>query len=309
MSALTPTAPPLKRKTMPVPTVQRADESVRYVQGQVIGSGGAGAVYTGWDQQLRRHVAIKRLNQSPSTPEQEKASFLREVHQLASVSHPNILSVHDVCSDQKGLFMVTEYLPGRNLRDIVQVQALNEDQIITLAYQTLCALASTHSRSIVHNDIKPENIIVWEDGAQRWQIKLLDFGCARAKGEIPTDAQGHVLGSIYYVSPEIVQAQAPDYRSDLYSFGLVLYYALTGREPFNGDTPLDIAKARLERDPMPIQKYRNDVSAEIIAWISQLTRKEKEHRPATASAALELLEQALSKKSWISKIFHGLGSR
>lgn len=298
-----------KRKTTPMPAVQRAEESVRYVQGQVIGSGGAGAVYTGWDQHLRRHVAIKRLNQSPNTPEQEKTSFLREVHQLASISHPNILSVHDVCSDQKGLFMVTEYLPGRNLRDVVQIQALNEDQIITLAYQTLCALASTHSRGIVHNDIKPENIIVWEDGAQRWQIKLLDFGCARAKGEIPTDAQGHVLGSIYYVSPEIVQATSPDFRSDLYSFGLVLYFALTGREPFSGNTPLEIAKARLEGDPIPIQKYRNDVSGEIIGWIAQLTRKEKDQRPATATAALVLLEQALSKKSWISKIFHGLGSR
>jgi eukaryotic-like serine/threonine-protein kinase len=289
--------------------VVKAEAAVRYVQGQVIGSGGAGAVYTGWDQHLRRHVAIKRLNTTPETLQHNKEEFLREAHQLAGISHPNILSVHDICTDQKGLFMVTEYLPGKNLRDLVQVEPLNEQSFYTVVYQTLCALASTHCRGIVHNDLKPENIVVWEDGARRWQIKLLDFGCARAKGEMPTDAHGHILGSIYYVSPEVVQAKPPDFRSDIYSLGLVYYFALTGHEPFQGDTPYDIAKAHIDRDPLPIQKYRNDLPNELIAWITHLTRRQPADRPQTAVEAMDLLEQAISKKSWITKLFHGMGQK
>jgi serine/threonine protein kinase len=223
-----------------------------------IGAGGMGEVFRARDTKLGRDVALKVLPQTVANDPHVLARFEREARAIAAVSHPNILAIHDFVTGGEASFVVTELLQGETLRDRLTQGALAPRKAADLGRQVARGLAAAHDAGIVHRDMKPENLFLTEDG----RIKILDFGLATDK----SDATGHdketeaatrtsltapgtVLGTVGYMSPEQVRGEATDNRSDIFSFGAVLYEMVTGARPFVRDTHAETMTAILKEEP------------------------------------------------------------
>ena len=219
-----------------------------------IGAGGMGEVYRARDAKLNRFVAIKVLPGQFAADPDRLARFEREAQAIAALSHPGILAIHDFGRANGVTDAVMELLEGSTLRERLESGPLPPRRAIELAIQIVRALAAAHDKGIVHRDLKPENIFVTADG----HVKILDFGLARL---IPSSAEtaaattqartadGLVLGSPGYMSPEQVRGAAADHRSDIFSFGAVLYEMLTGTHAFRGGSAVETMNAILKEDP------------------------------------------------------------
>lgn len=264
----------------------------RYQIQDKLGAGGVGAVFSAYDNELKRWVAIKRLlSANDASGDQNLAAELRrEADALASLRNPNIVTIFDVASDANGLFMVMELLEGEDLADVVARGPLHYDDFKELASQSLEALLAAHERHILHRDIKPENIKVERLPGGRMQSKIIDFGLARAgmvARKQTEDQEGSVMGSIFYMAPEQLTRAPVDVRTDLYSLGCVFYEALSGRKAFEGETMNEVIDKHINHDIVPLNLVAPHVPPWLGAWVLRLMALNPEDRPSDAQQAIE----------------------
>jgi len=271
----------------------------RYRQDELVGAGGAGAVYKGFDLQLQRTVAIKRLRDPAGsvvvdagrqgTPE----ALIQEAKTLSSLQHPNIVTVYDVALDEDGHpFVVMEFLSGQDLAQVVKRGTLTEPDFLVVAEQVLQALIVAHGRGILHRDIKPRNLMLEWLTDESFQVKLLDFGLAKlthSPVEQSVDQGGAMLGSINYMTPEQFERKPIDARTDLYSLGATLYFALTGTQAYEGETGPEVMAAHLHHLVPSLSPLRPDLPTALCDWVERLMSRRPEDRPASAREALQLL--------------------
>lgn len=219
----------------------------RYEIRQRIGRGGMASVWEADDRVLGRTVAVKILSDRYASDPDFVERFRREASAAAKLSHPNIVAVFDRGEFEGNYYIVMEYLPGPDLKGIIREQGpLNPRNAVDAALQILAALAAAHKRDVIHRDVKPQNVMVAEDG----RLKVTDFGIARAGDEVEMTAAGSVIGTAQYLSPEQARGNDVTTASDCYSVGIVLYEMLTGRVPFDGDTPVAVAMRQVNEPPV-----------------------------------------------------------
>ncbi|AET70130.1 protein kinase family protein with PASTA domain [Desulfosporosinus orientis DSM 765] len=256
----------------------------RYEVLERIGAGGMAIVYKAKDLLLNRVVTIKVLREQFVTDEDFIRRFRREAQSAASLSHPNIVSIYDVGKDGDTEYIVMEYVEGRNLKEIIREYApLSTDQAINLARQITGAIQNAHENHIIHRDIKPHNILVTAEG----NVKVTDFGIARAVSSATVTHTGDIVGSVHYLSPEQAKGIQSNERSDIYSLGIVLYELLTGKVPYDGETPIAIALKHLQQDPEPPSRLNPRISKDFEAVIMRAISKSPEQRYSSAKELLE----------------------
>lgn len=245
-----------------------------------LGAGGMGEVYRACDTRLNRDVAIKVLPASFANDPDRLQRFAQESRAAAALNHPNILSIHDVGEDRGIPYVVTELLEGESLRERMRTGALPTRKAIDFARQIANGLAAAHAKGIVHRDLKPENLFITSDG----RVKILDFGLAkftRPESESSDDAPtlqvatevGTVLGTAGYMSPEQVRGKPADARSDIFSFGTILYEMLSGKRAFHGDSTADTMSAILKEDPPELSQTNRNVPPALEAIVRHCLEK------------------------------------
>ncbi len=255
----------------------------RYRVDALIGEGGMAHVYRGTDITLDRPVAIKILREELSHEEDVVSRFRREAHSAAKLSHANIVQVYDTGVDAGKYYIVMEYLPEADLKQIIEEYApLPLRKVLEFATPAAEALDYAHRAGIVHRDVKPQNMLFSDSG----QVKLSDFGIAAAAGSPGLTADGKVLGSARYISPEQAQGASAGPASDIYSLGVVLYEALTGRLPFDGDTAADIAAMHLRETPPSPRSVNPNLSPEAEFVINKAMARDPQRRYRSAAELL-----------------------
>lgn len=260
-----------------------------------VGQGGMGAVYRAYDTRLRRQVALKVL--VPEHLGDPERRLLQEARAASALNHPNIVTIYEVGSDSGVDFIAMEWIEGQRLKEAIPAQGLPLPTALDYAVQIACGLAHAHGTGIVHRDLKPGNIMVTADG----HVKLLDFGLARrvAMGDTETTLtrQGEVAGTPPYMSPEQAQGHEVDARSDIFSFGAVLYEMLTGQRAFGGDTAIAQLEAVLRVEP-PL----GGVPAELAKLVSRCLRKDParraQHMEDVKLALEEMRELQSARRPW-----------
>ena len=278
-----------------------------------IGAGGMGEVYRAHDPRLDRHVAIKVLPALLAADPDRVRRFEQEARAVGRLNHPNILAIHDVGQVPEGLpasgvpFLVSELLDGRTLREEMGGRALPLRTALDYAHQIASGLAAAHEKGVVHRDLKPENVFVTREG----HVKILDFGLAKLRPD--TDASeaatvanvtgpGVVMGTTGYMSPEQVRGQDADHRSDIFSFGSVLYEILTGRRAFQGGTGAEVMSAilHLEPPPMTAASGDRDIPAGVVRIVQRCLEKPVDRRFQSArdlAFSLEALDEAAGTRA------------
>ena len=220
----------------------------RYEILEKIGNGGMATVYRAKCHVLNRYVAVKILRDEFTTDSEFIKRFNSEAQSAASLTHPNIVSIYDVGNEDNLYYIVMELIQGKTLKDIITEDGkLSWKWSINVAMQIASALETAHKNNIIHRDIKPHNIIITEDGI----AKVTDFGIAKAVSNSTINAFGKTIGSVHYFSPENARGVYKDAKSDLYSLGVVLYEMVTGRVPFDADTPVSVALKHMQEEPIP----------------------------------------------------------
>ena len=190
-----------------------------------IGAGGMGEVYLAEDTKLNRKVALKFLADQFSSDQSARNRFTREAQAIAAMDHPNVVSIYEVNEFKSRPYFAMQYIEGKSIEEVIKGKQLQLPEIIRLAIQICEGLQAAHNKGIVHRDIKPSNIFIDKDGRAR----ILDFGLARIRGMETLTRTGTTMGTLFYMSPEQVQAKETDLRSDIFSFGVVLYEMITGK--------------------------------------------------------------------------------
>ncbi|HSF24380.1 MAG TPA: protein kinase [Blastocatellia bacterium] len=250
-----------------------------------LGSGGMGEVYLAHDTKLSRKVAIKFLPKQLTANEQARRRFLREARAAATLDHPNICAIHEVGEEDDLSFIVMQYIEGETLADRIRRQPLELSEALTIAVQVADALSEAHSRRVIHRDIKPQNVMM----TARGQVKVLDFGLAKVmpdglsvQSEAETESllseSGVILGTIPYMSPEQVRGEALDARTDIFSFGALLYEMVSGRQPFVSNSNATTITAILTKEAPPLARYSAEVPAELERIVAKALRKDRDER-------------------------------
>ena len=259
----------------------------RYKILQKLGSGGMGEVFVAQDTKLARKVALKILPPDVADSPARRERFEREARAVAALSHPNVLAIHDFGEDQGVTFAVTELLEGKTLRERLDEGTMSPVEAVGYARQIVDGLAAAHERGIVHRDLKPENLFITKDG----KIKVLDFGLAKQAGEgggeeAPTKTRatepGTIMGTVGYMSPEQVRGQSADHRSDVFSFGAILYEMLTGERAFDGESSGVVMSAILKEDPPPLLKKKPNLPSSLQQIVDWCLKKNPDERLQTA---------------------------
>ena len=250
---------------------------------ELLGAGGMGEVYRARDSRLGRDVALKVLHDDVARDPARLKRFELEARAVASLNHPHILTVHDVGSDDGTPYVVSELLEGESLREVLSRRSPAQRQVLAWAVQAAQGLAAAHRKGIVHRDLKPENLFLTTDG----RIKILDFGLAKQTAanlgsaeltESSPTKPGVVMGTVAYMSPEQVQAQAVDARSDLFSFGVVLYELLGRKHPFRRETVAATVGAILQETPAPLVSLDATIPRAVDGIVRRCLEKRREER-------------------------------
>ena len=267
----------------------------RYEIIEKIGNGGMATVYKAKCHVLNRYVAIKILRDEFTTDEEFIKRFEVEAQSAASITHPNIVSVYDVGVDGNLHYIVMELIKGKTLKEIIieEKGALPWKWSINIASQIASALEIAHKNEIVHRDIKPHNIIITEDGI----AKVTDFGIAKAVSNSTITAFGTTMGSVHYFSPEHARGGYTDAKSDLYSLGVVMYEMLTGKVPFEADTPVSVALKHMQEEPKAAIEINPNIPRAVNDVIMKALKKEANLRYQSATSMLFDLKRALKEPS------------
>ena len=265
----------------------------RYEILEKIGSGGMATVYKAKCHVLNRYVAIKILRDEFTTDEEFVKRFEVEAQSAASITHPNIVSIYDVGVDGNLHYIVMELIKGKTLKDIIVEERgpLPWKWSVNIAIQIASALETAHKNHIIHRDIKPHNIIITEDGV----AKVTDFGIAKAVSNSTITAFGTTIGSVHYFWPEHARGGYTDEKSDIYSLGVVMYEMLTGRVPFDADTPVSVALKHMQEEPTPAIAVNPAVPIAVNDIIMKALKKDTNLRYQSATAMLIDLRRALKE--------------
>src|ERR1700686_2648579 len=281
----------------------------------LLGAGGMGEVYRARDSRLRREVAIKVLPQALSLDADRMRRFEQEALATAALNHPNILAVFDIGTSEGSPYVVSELLEGETLRERLRSGAIPVRKTLDYAMQVAHGLAAAHEKGIIHRDLKPENLFVTKDG----RVKILDFGLAKltqpdssSHTSMPTATHGTeagvVMGTAGYMSPEQVRGMALDPRSDIFSFGAILYEMLSGKKAFHGETAADTMSAILKEEPPELSETNRNVSPALERIVHHCLEKNPESRFHSASDIAFDLEHLSGLSGSSAKVAAGAGS-
>ncbi|HSB09427.1 MAG TPA: serine/threonine-protein kinase, partial [Blastocatellia bacterium] len=289
-----------------------------------LGAGGMGEVYRARDSRLNREVAIKVLPASFSDDQDRLRRFEQEATATSALNHPNILTVYDIGSYEGSPYIVAELLEGEELRDLLDDGVIAQRKVIDYAQQIAGGLAAAHSKSMVHRDLKPENIFITTDG----RVKILDFGLAKltpsklaagASSEVATQKAitdaGTVMGTVGYMSPEQVRGQVADYRSDIFSFGAILYEMLRGRRAFIGESQIEVMNAILKEEPEELTQTNSKINPALEMIVHRCLEKKPERRFQSTSdlcfaiEALSTPSESRVETSAMPAVTEGAGKR
>ena len=277
----------------------------RYEIRSKIGEGGMGEVYRARDTQLGRDVAIKVIPSSVAVDKDRLRRFEQEACAAGALNHPNILVVHDIAAHDGSPYVVSELLEGETLRKRIAGTPLNQRRAIDYALQIANGLAAAHEKGIIHRDLKPDNIFITNDG----RLKILDFGLAKltqldgnqSQTDVPTKRvdthPGVVMGTVGYMSPEQLKGRAVDQRSDIFSFGAILYEMLSGRRAFHRESVAETMSAILKEDPPELSDTNKKVSPALERIVSHCLEKNPEarfHSARDITFALEALSGSIA---------------
>jgi serine/threonine protein kinase len=268
----------------------------RYRIARLLGRGGMGRVYEARDEDLRRPVALKLLPASVANNDERRQRFLREARSAAAVTHPNVAVIYEIGDSEGRVYIAMELISGRSLRELL-ADRLPVLEALRIANHMAQGLAAAHESGIVHRDLKPENVMVTAKG----EVKILDFGLAKLHeagsltvlGEAKTEQQiteeGRVLGTPAYMSPEQARGETVDARSDVFSFGVMLYEMLAGVRPFQGETAFAMLLAVMTKEPEPLSRVNPDVTQEISSTVARSLEKLAEARYANGHELVDAL--------------------
>ena len=267
----------------------------RYEIIEKVGNGGMATVYKATDLVLKRYVAVKVLRDEFTTDEEFIRRFETEAQSAAKLVHPNIVSIFDVGVDNGIYYIVMELIQGKTLKEIILEERgpLPWKWSVNVAIQIASALEMAHKNNIIHRDIKPHNIIITEDGV----AKVTDFGIAKAVSNSTITAFGKTIGSVHYFSPEHARGGYTDAKSDLYSLGVVMYEMVTGRVPFDADTPVSVALKHMQEEPVPPIEVNTNLPEALNKIILKALKKDTILRYQTATELLQDLRKALKNPS------------
>lgn len=253
-----------------------------------LGSGGMGGVYLAEDTKLNRRVALKFLPISLSKEPETQKHLLREARAASKLNHQNIVSIYAIEETDDRIFMVMEYIEGRSLTELIASGELTLNKVMDFATQIAEGLAAAHGAGIVHCDVKPDNIAVTSKGL----VKIMDFGVAKLKETPSIDYIGSAPGTLFYMSPEQAQREQIDHRSDIFSFGIVLYEMLTGKLPFTGEYEAAVIYSILNETPVTMLKYNPDIPGHLSKIVSKALEKKPDLRHQTASEIIAELKES-----------------
>ena len=268
-----------------------------------IGAGGMGEVYLAEDIKLGRRVALKVLPADVANQRNRLQRFQREANAVSALNHPNILTIFDFGEAGGIQFFVSEFVGGRTLRDRLDEGRLPLTEALEIAIQIVSALQAAHQEGVIHRDIKPENVMIRDDGI----IKVLDFGLAKVSDSSEAvmsganfvsqnlSTPGLVMGTAAYMSPEQTRGSSIDMRSDLFSFGVVMYEMLSGIQPFAGDTTADVIARLIQIDPTKLRELRADVPADLEKIVNKTLAKDRAERFSNASDLVAALKRVLKR--------------
>ena len=265
-----------------------------------IGVGGMGEVYLAEDTRLERKVALKILPPEFAEDAERMSRFVREAKSASALNHPNIITIHEINEYENTHFIATEFIDGEMLRDRLRNNELTIEEVLEIAVQTVSALSVAHEAGITHRDIKPENIMIRRDGL----VKVLDFGiakpCKKDNSEVDPEgetkvlfntAAGLILGTAAYMSPEQARGKETDRRTDIWSFGCILYEMLTRQQPFQGETMTDVLANIIYQEPVSILTHRTDAPAGLEKIITRTLFKNRDGRYQSAKELFDDLKQ------------------
>ncbi len=275
-----------------------------------IGAGGMGEVYLAQDTKLDRKVALKILPSEFAEDKDRMSRFVREARSASALNHPNIITIYEIGESNGTHFIATEFIDGKTLNEYAKTNSLNYKLVLEIAIQVASALDEAHAAGIVHRDIKPDNVMIRENGL----VKILDFGIAKLSAPPESDAEaataiksgttpGMIIGTANYMSPEQAKGKEVDARTDIFSFGVVLYEMISGHLPFEGETAMEMIGAILHKEPKPLDK--TEVPLEIEKIISKCLRKDSDERYQTIKDVcidLKDVKQELELKNLMERI-------
>ena len=264
----------------------------RYEVLEKVGNGGMATVYKARDKVLNRFVAVKVLRDEYTTDSDFIKRFNTEAQSAASLQHPNIVSIYDVGHEEENnlYYIVMELIKGKTLKEIINKDGvLSWKWAVNIAIQIASALDVAHKNGIIHRDIKPHNIIITEDGV----AKVTDFGIAKAVSNSTITAFGTTIGSVHYFSPEQAKGSITDAKSDLYSLGVVMYEMLTGKVPFDADTPVSVALKHMQEKPVQPIELNSEIPTAVNDIVNKAMQKDPLDRYQTAKEMFADLSTAL----------------
>jgi len=265
----------------------------RYKIIEELGRGGMGVVFKASDTRLKRTVALKFLPPELTQDSEAKDRFIQEAQAAAALDHTNICTVHEVDEVDGQNFIAMAYIKGQSLKEKLKSRPLGIGETTNIAIQVAEGLQEAHENGIVHRDIKPANIMLTEKG----QVKIMDFGVAKLAGQSGITKPGSPIGTVAFMSPEQARGGDLDFRTDIWSFGVVLYKMLTGELPFQGENEAAVIYSLLNEEPKAIQHFRSDVPDNIITLVSLLLQKDPANRIASAGEIVKHLKTKSTAKA------------
>ncbi|MGB6865711.1 MAG: protein kinase [Candidatus Aminicenantaceae bacterium] len=259
----------------------------KYKIADVVGRGGMGIVYKADDTKLKRSVALKFLPPELTQDEDARVRFVLEAQTAASLSHPNICTIHEINEEDGESFIAMEYVKGESLKARIVKGPLELDEAVNIILQVAEGLDEAHKKGIIHRDIKSANIMITEKS----QAKVMDFGLAKVKGATLLTREGTTLGTVAYMSPEQARGEEVDHRSDIWSLGVVLYEMLSGQLPFQGEREASILYSVVHEEPKPLKEIMRDPSLELHQIINRALKKKPESRYASAAEMIKDLKK------------------
>ncbi|NIO48340.1 MAG: protein kinase [Candidatus Aminicenantes bacterium] len=279
-----------RTKTLETPVMEMekgATFAGKYKIIEELGRGGMGIVYKSEDTKLKRPVALKFLPQELVSDPEAKERFVREAQAAAALDHPNICTVYEVDEAEGKAYISMAYVEGQSLKKRIEQKPLAVDEVLDIAIQVAEGLEEAHNKGIIHRDIKIANIMVDRKG----QAKVMDFGLAKIRGGAQVTREGTTIGTVAYMSPEQARGKTVDHRTDIWSFGVVLYEMICGQTPFEGETEASILYSIVHEEPKPIKDSKPGIPDEFAKIINRALKKKPESRYQSMAGVLKDLRQ------------------